>query len=127
MAERVTIEVKRAYEPASPDDGLRVLADRLWPRGVSKSDAAIDIHAKQLAPSPDLRRWFGHDPERFEEFRQRYLEELEARDDAARELLRNGQAGRITLLYAARDTEHNHAVVLRDYLRERAGQENTDP
>lgn len=120
MAGSVGIELKRAYEPAADSDGLRVLVDRLWPRGLSKQDAAIDRHAKDLAPSPDLRSWFGHDPERFEEFRQRYLEELEDRDEAARELLAQAGGQRLTLVYAARDTEHNHALVLRDYLLERA-------
>jgi uncharacterized protein YeaO (DUF488 family) len=111
--------LKRVYEPAASTDGYRVLVDRLWPRGLSKEDAAIDHWAKALAPSTDLRRWFGHRPERWEEFEKRYREELEgdeAREELAalRERLRQG---RTTLLYAAHDEERNNAVVLRDFLR----------
>jgi uncharacterized protein YeaO (DUF488 family) len=111
------IQIKRAYEPASPDDGYRVLIDRLWPRGVSRQRAGIDDWVKELAPSTDLRRWFAHDPGRFEEFRRRYIEEL--RDDRRRlsALRRRARDGRVTLVYSAHDTEHNDAVVLAEVLR----------
>jgi uncharacterized protein YeaO (DUF488 family) len=113
--------LKRVYEPAASTDGYRVLVDRLWPRGLRKEDAAVDHWAKALAPSTDLRRWFGHRPERWEEFEKRYREELEgdeARDELAA-LRKRLREGRTTLLYAAHDEEHNNAVVLRDYLRKR--------
>ncbi|HET8528770.1 MAG TPA: DUF488 family protein [Gaiellaceae bacterium] len=113
----MTVRLKRAYEPAEPADGHRVLVDRLWPRGVSKQDAKIDEWAKELAPSPELRRWFGHDPARFEEFRRRYRDELTAQDEPLRTLGRRARGGTVTLVYGARDTEHNGAVVLAELLR----------
>lgn len=111
------IRIKRAYEAASEDDGSRVLVDRLWPRGVVKADARISWWAKELAPSSELRRWFGHDPERFEEFTRRYREELSDKTelDALRRLARERT---VTLVYGARDREHNNAVVLRALLVE---------
>lgn len=117
------IRLKRAYEPASPDDGYRVLVDRLWPRGVSKEELRIDEWAKELAPSPELRVWFGHEPERWPEFRERYLLELAApaRQAALDALARRAREGTVTLVYAARDTERNGAVVLREALKARAG------
>ena len=114
---RMDIRLKRAYEPATDADGYRVLVDRLWPRGVSRERARLDEWDKELAPSPDLRRWFGHDPGRFEEFRQRYLEELRQRRPRIAELRRRGRGGTLTLVYSASDTEHNDAVVLADALR----------
>ncbi|HET7043919.1 MAG TPA: DUF488 domain-containing protein [Gaiellaceae bacterium] len=113
------LRLKRAYEPAEPADGYRVLIDRLWPRGVSKEDARLDEWARELAPSTELRRWFGHDPERFDEFRRRYADELTAQEAKLGELHRRAQAGTLTLVYGARDTEHNDAVVLADLLRAR--------
>lgn len=113
------ILLKRAYERPEPGDGLRVLADRLWPRGLSKDAAAIDHWAKDAAPSDALRRWFGHDPTRWEEFLTRYREELEsepAREEIAA-LHALARKSRLTLLYAAKDEERNNAVALRDYLR----------
>ena len=112
----MSTHVKRAYEPAEPTDGYRVLIDRLWPRGVSKEAAGLDAWAKELAPSPELRRWFGHDPERFEEFRLRYRDELTAQWQALDELRRRARRGSVTLVYGARDTEHNGAVVLAELL-----------
>ncbi len=112
------ILLKRVYEPAEPSDGFRVLVDRLWPRGVSKARAAIDLWAKDVAPTPALREWFNHDPERFAEFRIRYVAELD-RNGALPDLqsvIRQHPV--ITLVYAARDEEHNDAVVLGEYLRE---------
>ena len=108
------VQIKRVYEPASSNDGYRVLIDRLWPRGVSRQ---LDEWMKGLAPSTELRHWFGHEPARFEEFRRRYIAEL--RDDGPRltALRRRARDGRLTLVYSARDTEHNDAVVLAEILR----------
>lgn len=111
------IQIKRAYEPASPDDGYRVLIDRLWPRGLSRQSAGIDDWVKELAPSTELRRWFAHDPGRFEEFRRRYIEELRDEHRRLSALRRRARDGRVTLVYSAHDTEHNDAVVLAEVLR----------
>jgi uncharacterized protein YeaO (DUF488 family) len=111
---KLDIQLKRAYLPPSDADGVRVLVDRLWPRGLRKSDAAIDRWLKDIAPSTELRRWFGHDPERWSEFRRRYRAELSHKADLLAELRRIARAGRLTLIYAARDELHNEAVVLRD-------------
>ena len=115
------VRLKRAYEPAGAADGYRVLVDRLWPRGVSKEKAQLDEWARELAPSSELRTWFGHDPARFDEFRRRYLEELAAHGDKLAELRERASEGTLTLVYAARDSEHNDAVVLADVLRHPAG------
>lgn len=113
------IRVKRVYDEPAPDDGTRVLIDRLWPRGVSKERAHIDLWLKEIAPSRDLRTWFGHDPEKFAEFRQQY--EAELASGAAREALTRlgelAKSGPITLIFAARDAEHANARVLQDLLR----------
>jgi len=111
------VRIKRAYEPVERSDGYRVLIDRLWPRGVSKEQARLDEWARELAPSAELRRWFGHDPARFDEFRRRYSKELTAHEDKLRELRRRAREGTLTLVHAARDTEHNDAVVLAELLR----------
>lgn len=111
------LRAKRAYEPASDEDGHRVLIDRLWPRGLSRERARLDGWEKDLAPSGELRRWFGHDPDRFEEFRRRYLEELGHNRPLIAELRRRARNGTLTLVYSARDTEHNDAVVLTEVLR----------
>jgi uncharacterized protein YeaO (DUF488 family) len=113
----MSIETKRVYEPASPDDGYRVLIDRLWPRGVSKVNARVDEWAHALAPSDELRRWFGHQPERFDEFRRRYTEELREHADEVAELRRRARGGKVTLVYAARDSEHSNAAVLAPIIR----------
>jgi uncharacterized protein YeaO (DUF488 family) len=114
------IEVKRIYEKPAASDGARVLVDRLWPRGVRKDNAALAHWFREVAPSNELRRWFGHDPKRWEEFRRRYTKELEAKgaekDAELAELHRLAKAGRLTLLYGAHDEAHNQAVVLRDFL-----------
>ena len=110
------IRLKRAYNSAGSGDGTRILVDRLWPRGVRKADAAIDVWAKDIAPSPALRRWFGHDPARWHEFRRRYSEEIHRRRDRLDELRTLAQKGRVTLVFAARDEVHNDAVVLREVL-----------
>jgi uncharacterized protein YeaO (DUF488 family) len=108
--------VKRIYDTPAAADGYRVLVDRLWPRGVRKESAALDLWSKDIAPSPDLRTWFGHKPERFDEFRVRYREEL--RSNPAVQAMRELHDGHdtVTLLYAARDPKINHAVVLEEFL-----------
>jgi uncharacterized protein YeaO (DUF488 family) len=113
----VSVHVKRAYEPPAPSDGYRVLIDRLWPRGVERESARLDEWARELAPSTELRRWFGHDPARFGEFRERYLDELSAQEAKLRELRERARETTLTLVYGARDTEHNDAVVLAELLR----------
>jgi uncharacterized protein YeaO (DUF488 family) len=111
------VRLKRAYEPALTSDGYRVLIDRLWPRGVSREKARLDEWARELAPSVALRQWFGHDPARFVQFRRRYTEELATQETKLRELRRRARRGTLTLVYGARDTEHNDAVVLAEVLR----------
>ena len=111
------IRLKRAYEPASAEDGYRVLVDRLWPRGVSKKEAKLDEWEKELSPSTELREWFGHDPGRFAEFRRRYIDELRASRPRLKELRRRARTGTLTLVYSAHDSEHNDAVVLAGVLR----------
>jgi len=110
------IHLKRAYEDPSPDDGQRVLVERLWPRGGTRERAALDLWLKDVAPSADLRRWFGHDPAKWPEFRRRYREELRRRPDEVDELKRLAAAGPLTLVYGSRDEEHNAAVVLREFI-----------
>jgi uncharacterized protein YeaO (DUF488 family) len=111
------VRLKRAYEPASAEDGYRVLVDRLWPRGVSKEQAKLDEWDQELAPSRQLREWFGHEPDRFPEFRRRYIDELRANRARLRELRRRARTGTLTLVYSAHDSEHNDAVVLAEALR----------
>jgi len=111
------VRLKRVYDPPERSDGYRVLIDRLWPRGVSKERAQLDEWAPGLAPSAELRRWFGHDPARFAEFRRRYLDELNAQQEKLRELRRRAREKTLTLVYGARDTEHNDAVVIAELLR----------
>jgi uncharacterized protein YeaO (DUF488 family) len=113
----VDVRLKRAYEPASAKDGYRVLIDRLWPRGVSKKQAKLDEWAKELAPSSQLREWFGHEPSRFPEFRRRYIDELRADAPRLKELRRRARMSTLTLVYSAHDSEHNDAVVLAEVLR----------
>jgi uncharacterized protein YeaO (DUF488 family) len=116
MASRIRatdVKLKRAYELPAESDGERVLIDRLWPRGVSKANAAIDRWLKDVAPSTALRQWFGHDPARWEEFRQRYAAEIRQHPEQLRELRRLAGEGPLTLVYSARDDAHNDAVVLR--------------
>jgi uncharacterized protein YeaO (DUF488 family) len=110
------VKLKRAYALRSPEDGTRVLVDRLWPRGVKKKDAAIDLWMKQLSPSTELRKWFGHDPARWQEFRLRFARELRQHPDELRQLRGLARNGPVTLVYSARDEIHNDAVVLRAVL-----------
>jgi uncharacterized protein YeaO (DUF488 family) len=110
------VRLKRAYEPPAHDDGTRILIDRLWPRGIRKTDAAIDDWMKEIAPSNELRKWFNHDPERWHEFRRRYESEIRQHPDELDRLRALAQRGRITLVFAAHDVTHNDAVVLKDLL-----------
>jgi uncharacterized protein YeaO (DUF488 family) len=119
MSERIpagNVQLKRAYEQASRGDGVRVLIDRLWPRGVTKNDAAIGHWFKEIAPSTTLRKWFGHDPARWPAFQRRYASELRANAEPMKALRDLARKGRITLVYAAHDEQHNDAVVLRNVL-----------
>jgi uncharacterized protein YeaO (DUF488 family) len=111
------LRLKRAYEPAERGDGQRVLVDRIWPRGVSKAEAHIDLWLKEVAPSTELRRWFAHDPQKWDEFRQRYRKELKVKENLIRHLKGKVKAGTITLVYAARDEAHNSALVLKEFLQ----------
>jgi uncharacterized protein YeaO (DUF488 family) len=113
----VDVRLKRASDPPAADDGSRVLIDRLWPRGLRKEAVARVEWARELAPSDGLRRWFGHRPERFGAFRTRYVDELRAQQPKLAELRRRARAGTLTIVYSARDAEHNDAVVLADVLR----------
>ena len=111
------LRLKRAYEPAAAEDGRRFLVERLWPRGVRKTDLRLDGWLREVAPSPELRRWFGHDRAKWTEFRRRYFRELGARDDTLQPIRAAARQGPVTLVYGARDTEHNAAVALREYLQ----------
>lgn len=113
------VRLKRTSEAARADDGLRLLVDRLWPRGVRKDSLKLDAWLKEVAPSTELRKWFDHDPEKWEEFQRRYFAELDAQPEALERLLGAVREGRVTLLYSARDTEHNQAVALKVYLEKR--------
>ncbi|MER9161314.1 MULTISPECIES: DUF488 domain-containing protein [unclassified Mesorhizobium] len=111
------LAVKRIYEPPAPDDGQRVLVDRIWPRGVSKEDAALALWLKDIAPSDDLRKWFGHEAARWAEFQKQYRVELDGNEDAVGELRGLLRHGKVTLLYGAHDEAHNNAVALAAFLR----------
>jgi uncharacterized protein YeaO (DUF488 family) len=113
---RREIRLKRAYEAPERGDGFRVLVDRLWPRGLKKDEAAIDEHLKEVAPSAALREWFGHDPAKWQEFRRRYERELKGKPAEIAYLDKKSERGAVTLLYAAKDSDRNNAVVLKDYL-----------
>lgn len=113
------LRIKRVYEAPAPEDGMRVLVDRLWPRGLSREKAAVDRWMKEIAPSDELRRWYSHDRARYDEFRTRYRAELNERQTAVHELLTAALSATVTLLYSSRNTDINNAVVLRDYMEER--------
>ena len=113
------IRVKRVYEPPSTRDGRRILVDRLWPRGLSKADAKIDNWPKDIAPSRELRKWFGHDPERWSEFKRRYFAELESKPDTVRALLDYVRAGTVTFLYSSKERRLNNVVALKEYVESR--------
>jgi uncharacterized protein YeaO (DUF488 family) len=119
MSKRIVaenIKLKRAYDSPSSGDGIRILIDRLWPRGVKKADAAIDLWAKDIAPSTALRKWFGHDPARWHKFRSRYSDEIHRNPGRLGEIRSLAQRGRITLIFAAQDEAHSDAGVLREIL-----------
>ena len=110
------LRLKRVYEPAAPGDGVRVLVDRLWPRGLTREKAAVDHWMKDVAPSAELRKWFGHDPDRWVEFKRRYRSELRQHQDLLAEIRKLNRQRTVTLLFGAHDEEHNDAVVLREFL-----------
>lgn len=112
----MNIRIKRVYEAPDKEDGARILVDRLWPRGLSKEKAQVDLWLKDIAPSTGLRKWFAHDPEKWQEFRKRYGAELERNDEQVATLRAEAAKGPVTLVYGARDTEHNEALVLKDFL-----------
>jgi uncharacterized protein YeaO (DUF488 family) len=117
----VSLRLKRAYDVPALEDGLRILVERLWPRGLSKERAAVDRWAKDLAPSAELRRWYGHDEEKWPEFKRRYRAELREHQDELAELRRLARAGPVTFVYGSRETEHNSAAVLRKVVEESPG------
>ena len=110
------LKVKRVYEEPSKEDGFRVFVERLWPRGISKERAAVDLWLKDVAPSPELRKWFAHDSAKWEEFRRRYKKELEKKTNEIHLLLNKSRDGTVTLVYAAHDQEHNSALILKQHL-----------
>lgn len=110
------LKTKRIYDPPGPEDGRRLLVDRLWPRGLSKDRARVDWWVKEIAPSDELRHWFGHEPEKWEEFRRRYREELKAQGPLLQLLCQCAREEQVTLLFAAKDEEHNNAVVLKELI-----------
>ncbi len=112
------LQLKRVYDPPAAEDGYRVLVDRLWPRGLKRETAQVNLWLKGIAPSDGLRRWFAHDPTRWMEFQARYRKELAAHEPLWRELLARSRKDQVTLVYAAKDTRHNNAVVLRTFLEE---------
>lgn len=113
------LKIKRVYEPAESSDGTRFLVERLWPRGMKKEELKMKSWLKEVAPSPELRRWYGHDSEKWEGFRQRYRAELEANPEGWEPILEAAKRGEVTLLYSARDTEHNSALLLKMFLEEK--------
>jgi uncharacterized protein YeaO (DUF488 family) len=119
------IKLKRVYEPPLPADGTRFLVERLWPRGMRKADLPLNAWLKTVAPSAELRRWFAHDPTRWDEFRSRYSAELDAAPGAWQPILQAVQAGAVTLLFSAHDLQHNNAVALKEYLDARRAQPDT--
>ena len=120
MPEGMEIRTKRAYEPPDPRDGFRVLVDRLWPRGLTKGELRADLWLQDVAPSTALRKWFAHDSSRWEEFKRRYFAELDSHPESVQILLEAAAKGTLTLLFSARDTEHNQAVALKEYLLSKA-------
>lgn len=113
------MHVRRVYEKAQAKDGYRILVDRLWPRGVKKEQAGVDLWLKEIAPSHELRRWFNHDPEKWQEFNRRYFQELDQRKDLVAEAIQYMRDGSVTLLYAAKDEVYNNAIALKEYLLRR--------
>jgi len=110
------LKLKRAYDPPSNGDGQRILVERLWPRGLTKAKARIDLWMKEISPSPELRKWFAHEEKKWPEFRRRYRQELKANKEAVDSLRKKARSDTVTLVYAARDEEHNSALVLKEFL-----------
>jgi uncharacterized protein YeaO (DUF488 family) len=110
------IQIKRVYDPPSPKDGKRILVDRLWPRGIKKEKLKMDEWLKEIAPSDLLRKWFSHDPRKYEEFKKRYTEELEDKSEILKRIKSEAKRRRVTILFSAKDTEHNNAMVLKELL-----------
>ncbi len=110
------LKIKRIYDPASSADGKRILIDRLWPRGLKKEEAAVDEWLKEIAPSSELRKWFSHDPVKWDEFARRYREELRGKAELIQRLRSETRKGTVTILYSAKDEQHNNAVVLKDVI-----------
>jgi uncharacterized protein YeaO (DUF488 family) len=119
------LKLKRAYDPAAKADGTRILVERLWPRGLSRAKVHVDTWLKDVAPSTDLRKWFGHDPEKWPQFRERYFRELDARPEAWQQILSKARRGLVTLIYSSHDTLHNNAVALQEYLQAKARRPTT--
>jgi uncharacterized protein YeaO (DUF488 family) len=113
---KIMIKLKRIYEAPTADDGVRILVERLWPRGISKEKAQVDEWMKELAPSPELRKWFQHDPAKWQEFQNRYRKELDGNKEMVKEFKRRARGKTVTFVYAARDEEHNSAVLLKKYI-----------
>lgn len=118
---RLRVNLKRAYEAPTKSDGQRILVDRVWPRGVTKEEILIDDWVKDVAPSTALRKWFNHEPPKWNEFKRRYFRELEKQPDALKRLLAKSKAGTMTLVFGAKDAGHNNAVALKEYLERHAG------
>ena len=110
------IKKKRIYDPASPDDGKRIYIDRLWPRGMKKENVKIDEWLKEISPSDSLRKWFGHDPAKYAEFKRRYTKELERHSETLERIRKEGKKETVTLLFSAKDVEHNNATVMKEIL-----------
>jgi uncharacterized protein YeaO (DUF488 family) len=119
------IQLKRVYDKAAPEDGKRFLVERLWPRGIKKSTLRIDAWVKEVGPSTSLRKWFGHDPKKWDEFRHRYFHELVKNAEACKRIQRAAEHGRVTLVYSSHDTEHNNAVALREFLETKLNKSRT--
>lgn len=116
----MSIRLKRVYETAAEEDGYRVLVDRLWPRGLSKERAKVDLWLKEIAPSTELRKWYKHDPAKWDEFRQRYNQELDSQPEAVKQLVDLAKQQRVTLVYGAKNEEFNQAMALKEYLDNQA-------
>ena len=112
------VRIKRIYDPVSPDDGKRICIDRLWPRGMKKEEVKMDEWLKEISPSDTLRKWFGHDPSKYEEFKKRYIKELEPHAEILERIKKEGKKETVTLLFSAKDVEHNNATVLEEILNE---------
>lgn len=120
------VKIKRVYDPETPEDGKRILIDRLWPRGMKKEEAKVDEWRKEIAPSTELRKWFAHDPDRWQEFKRRYEQELKTKSEVLELLRKEATKGTVTLLFSAHDPEHNNAVVLKELIGPRARREKAE-